>query len=80
MGMIPTLLNIYARNQRFHHNRRSQEQERNAANKRAAEKLEQENLAPELEAAKELERQQAKPATLRQSAASPLTKFRRIFR
>jgi hypothetical protein len=77
MGMVPTLLNIYARNQRFHHNRKSQEQERKRRDdERAAASTEAEKLAVEAERARELERKRSQPSPFGQSSAAPLSKFR----
>jgi len=80
MGMVPTLLNIYARNQRFHHARKSQEQERKRRDdERAAaseERTEAEKLAVEAERARELDRKRSQPSPFGQSSAAPLSKFR----
>lgn len=77
MGMIPTLLNIYARNQRFHHNRKSQEQERKRRDEERAAATNQQGLeAAEAERARELDRKRSQPSPFRQSSAAPLSEFR----
>lgn len=77
MGMIPTLLNIYARNQRFHHNRKSQEQERLAAEKRrAADRDEATRSSNETNFQNEIKDNTPKPNRVSRSPASPFSKFR----
>lgn len=77
MGMIPTLLNIYARNQRFHHSRRSQQQDREAAEKkRAADRDEATRSSNETEFQNQIKGNTPKPNRVSRSPASPFSKFR----